>query len=274
MGTLEAKRALEQSIATGNAAPLELPKKLHLELIREIPEVFQPRGPTGPASKAHVRELARTPKSGHPLDPVIVLWAGNGFVLIDGHHRLAAYRFAKWREPIPVSVYPGSLEEAMGHAGKLNSGEKLPMTSREKKALAWKLTIHTKLSKERVRLASGMSDGFVASMRRVYRQLIEKQGMPTSEVTLLSWPEAQKKARGDSSEAELIDWDEKTEQAAQDMANRILKAIGKQGQQNHEALARALEIYDSRLPDSLREHWDNALGQVESFDEDEQPAEF
>lgn len=69
MATLETKRQLEQTIAEGIPAPNpEAPSTLPLESIREFPDVFQPRGPEGPASKAHVREQAKTP-GGHPLDP-------------------------------------------------------------------------------------------------------------------------------------------------------------------------------------------------------------
>lgn len=266
MSALVAKLELEKAVAAGSPPPAEAPRRLPVESILEFPEVFQPRGPAGHASNAHVRELSKVPRSGHALDPITVFWVGNGWAVIDGHHRLRAYRVADWRDDVPVTAYPGSLDEAMGYAGKLNSGEKLPMSNSEKKALAWKLTTCTKLSKERVRLASGMSDGFLSHMRRIRSKLIKENGVSLADIAEMTWLDAQKQAAGGALEAEAIDRDAWMEEQAQEMANRILKALGKQGQQKHEVFARALEIYDSRLPNSLREHWDSTLGELENIE--------
>ena len=267
MATLETKRDLERAIAEGSPAPSEAPGMLPLESIREFPDVFQPRGPAGPASKAHVRELAKTPKGGHPLDPITVFWVGNAWAAIDGHHRLAAYRFAKWKSAIPVTTHRGTLDGAMGYAGKLNSGEKLLMTNAEKKATAWRLTTCTLLSKEQVRKASGMSDRFLGYMRAAHTKLIKTLGVPADELAGMSWRDAQLRAAGDVSEEEEINRDAWIEEQAQEIANRLLDALGKQGMQKHEVLARALWIYDSRLPDSLREHWDDERGRVQPLEE-------
>lgn len=270
MSALEAKRELEQAIATGSPAPSEPPKKLPIESIREFPEVFQPRGPAGHASSAHVRDLAKAPKGGYALDPVTIFWIGNGWAVIDGHHRLRAYRFAGWQDAVPVSVFGGSIDQAMGHAGKANSGEKLPMSNPEKKALAWKLSTHTKLSKAQIVRASGMSDGFMARMFRIRTALLKDKGLPAAEVALMSWRDAQSRAAGEATEIDAIDREAWLEQQAQEMANRILKALGKRGHAvgQHEVLARALEIYDSRLPDALREFWDEERGAVEPVGKD------
>jgi len=264
---LETKRELERAIREGQPAPEEAPKTLPLEAIREYHEVFQPRGPAGYASKAHIKDLAKVPKAGHTLDPVTVFWIGKGWAVIDGHHRLAAYRAAVWRKPVPVAVFRGPLDNAMGYAGKANSGEKLPMSSSEKKALAWKLTTCTDLSKEKVRLASGMSDGFMSNMRRIYRTLIEGMRMDAGEVAQLTWFEAQKKVSGDEAGNEEIDFEARDEKEAQEWADKLLRTIGKRGQQKPEVLARALEIYDIRLPVSLREYWDTERGPVEVLEE-------
>ncbi len=205
------------------------------------------------------------------MDPMTIFWTGNGWAVIDGHHRLRAYRATDWRDDVPVKVFTGSLDEAMGYAGKLNSGEKLPMSNSEKKALAWKLTTCTKLSKECVRLASGMSDGFLSHMRRIHAILLKEKSLAAEGVAAMSWHDAQKQAAGEAPEKEVIDRDAWIEEKAQEMANRILKAIGKQGQQKHEVFARALEIYDSRLPDALREFWDDERGEVERVVDDLDP---
>lgn len=271
MSALDAKLELEKAIADGNPPPAEAPKRLLAGDIQQFPKVFQPRGPAGYASDAHVRDLAKAPKGGHALDSVTVFWVGNGWAVIDGHHRLQAYRVADWRDDVPVKVFSGSLDEAMGHAGRLNSGAKMLMSNPEKKALAWRLSTCTKLSKARIVRDSGMSDGFMAGMFRIRKKLLTEKGLSIADLAGMSWHDAQKQAAGDASEEEAIDRDAWLEEKAQDMANRILKAIGKQGQLNHEVLARALDIYDCRLPDSLREFWDDERGEVEFVGEPPDP---
>lgn len=274
VSALDEKQELEKRIADGAPAPTEGPKALPLEAIHTFPAVFQPRGAVGPASHAHIRELARTPNGGHPLDPVTVYWVGDAYAVIDGHHRLAAYRIAKWQKDVPVSVFRGTLDDAIGYAGKLNSGEKLPMALAEKKAYAWRLMTTTTLSKEKIRLASGMSDGFLSNMRRIRTRLIKEMGISAEDVAGMSWYEAQRQAAGEAKEVGDIDLDEKMEQEAQDFANRLLKALGKRGQQQYEVLARALEIYDCRLPDALREHWDGERGELEFVGDEDPNSDF
>lgn len=271
---LEAKQELEERISKGQAQPALSSRTLPLGNIQEIPAVFQPRHIQTFATEAHVRDLARAPKGGRPLEPVTVFWVGDAWAVIDGHHRLKAYRFAKWKKAIPVKVFDGSLDEAMAEAAHANSGAKLPMTASDRKASAWRLATTTKLSKERIVRASGMSDGFMAKMFRTRKQLREHLKLPDSVIAALSWFDAERKAAGTEEEREEINWDERVEEQAQDFANRLLKALGKRGQSNHEALARALEIYDRRLPDVLREHWDDTLGPVESLEEPDPDADF
>jgi len=43
--------------------------------------------------------------SGPSLDPLLVFPAGSRYFVIEGHHRLAAYKAVKWDEPIPVEVF-------------------------------------------------------------------------------------------------------------------------------------------------------------------------
>lgn len=273
MSALEAKLELEQAIAAGSPAPSEAPKKLPIESIREFPDVFQPRGPAGHASSVHVRDLARTPRGGYALDPITIFWIGNGWAVIDGHHRLRAYRLAGWRDAVPVSAFGGNIDQAMGYAGKANSGEKLPMSNPEKKALAWKLSTHTKLSKAQIVRASGMSDGFMAGMFRIRKTLLQEKGVQQADIAGMSWRDAQSRAAGEATEVEAIDREAWLEQQAQDMANRILKALGKRAHATgqHEVLARALEIYDSRLPDALRLFWDDERGEIERETEELDP---
>jgi hypothetical protein len=51
------------------------------------------------------------------------------------------------------------------------------------------------------------------------------------------------------------DWDNEVEVRAQKMATQIAKAIGREGSKQPHALARALELYDPRMPDILLDFW-------------------
>ncbi|MDE2394676.1 MAG: hypothetical protein KGM91_04480, partial [Burkholderiales bacterium] len=104
--------------------------------------------------------------------------------------------------------------------------------------------------------ASGASDGTVASMRRVREKLITMRMDPSE----YGWHEARKLAGGEKL-GEAIDWDTRTEEEAQEMANKLLGAFGKRAGRRVEAVARALEIYDSRLPMLLREFWGELDGE-------------
>ena len=45
-----------------------------------------------------------------------MLWAGDGWVLVDGHHRYNAYQEYEYDDPVPVAVFQGTLDEALGEA--------------------------------------------------------------------------------------------------------------------------------------------------------------
>ena len=61
------------------------------------------------ADIAHIRELARTIMDKRkPLDPLLVTAIGQRFYVVDGHHRLEAYRLAKWRSAAHTPFSPES----------------------------------------------------------------------------------------------------------------------------------------------------------------------
>lgn len=265
---LEAKRKIEESISAGLPRPDPLPTLLPLSAIRETPELFQHRLPPPNASEVHARELAKTPQAGFVLDPVTVFWSGRGWVNLDGHHRLRAYRLARWKQDVPVRVFePTDVDAAIAHAGRANTGDKLNMTRGEKQRTAWRLTVATKLSRAKVVRASGVSDGMVAEMRRVKQALLDK-GRSAQELSVMNWWEVRRANSGDDAGSD-VDWEARMEQEAQELANKLIKAIGKRGQLRHEVLAIALEIYDRRLPDALRSHW-GPLSSDDEFGEGEE----
>lgn len=255
MEMLDAKRELEELIRTGRPAPSESPSRLPLAAIFEKRAVFQHRAPQAHASEAHIKDLAKAPLAGIPLDHITVFWVGAYWVLLDGHHRLAAYRKAGWKHDVPVVVFRGDLDRAIGYAGKANSGDKLAMSRSEKQGLAWRLTCATGLSRSQTVLASKVSDGIVAEMRRVKEKLIRERGMSLADVAQLTWWQAKQKASGTEQEAGEVDYEAQLEEEAQELANRLVRVFGKHHHLRHEVLALALEKYDRRLPEALRECW-------------------
>ena len=235
----------------GKPEPTQLPTRLPFWEVKLWPEVFQHRQPLEHVSEMHVRELQRAVSAGD-LEPITVWWDGKQWACLDGHHRFKAYNLSdKGLFDLPVQVFSGSPEQAIAEAATRNTRDKLPMSRSEKVGSAWRLVVTTSMSKADTVRASGASDGIVGQMRRVKAQL-SAQGMA---VDGMDWEEARRRAAGT---LDLdVDWDNRTEQEAQEMANKIVKALGQRASNRLDAFARALEIYDARLPDLLREHWDS-----------------
>jgi ParB-like chromosome segregation protein Spo0J len=233
-------------------------RRMPLRRIKTRPEIFQHRRPAGHASAAHVKELAAVAKE-HALEPILVWWDGRHWTCIDGHHRIEAYRKAGVSYEVPVKVFKGTPEEASLQAARGNSRAKLPMSPTEKLGAAWRIVTTTKASKHETADASGASERTVANMRRVREKLLQLGQVPAE----LSWQAGRRLASGEAPNDE-VDWEARIEQEAQGMANKLLAALGKRGQQRVDALARALEIYSSRLPGQLMECWANLDDQEEA----------
>ena len=257
------------------ARPSQVPSVLPLKLIKLWLGVFQHRGRRGHDGEAHVRELAAAVKksSTRTLDAVTVWWDGKGWACIDGHHRLDAYRAAAvgLDHLVPVQVFEGSLEAAIERAATANTKDKLAMSSAAKSNTAWRLVSTTGLSKAATANASGVGESTVAAMRRVFA-LLSDRAKPVDEFSLstgedlrdLTWMGARGLAAG--REPPDFDREEANEEKAQEMALALRKALGKEGGKYPEILARALEIYDSRLLQRLAELWDTQVDDKEAAD--------
>jgi hypothetical protein len=259
----EAWAALNTQVSKGKPAPAVAGPFINANAIKLRPEVFQHRQPGDRASKAHVRELERG-AAAESLEPVLVWWDGKAWACIDGHHRLMAYRaIGKHDALVNVEAFRGTPEEAMAEAARRNTRDKLTMSRTEKTGTAWRLVASTKLTKAETVEASGASDGTVAHMRRV-RDKLQAAGEAAA---TMNWEAARRMAAGEALEAS--DWDDdRTEKEAQEIANKLVKALGQRASSRVEALARALEIFDHRLPDELRAHWGNLETSGEDDSED------
>ena len=246
----EAWETLLARHAKGRAGPPAVLPFMRATDIRLCPEVFQHRRPNKSDSDAHVRELARGAQQSGALDPISIWWDGKAWLCIDGHHRLRAYWAAGMSDSaVPVAAFSGSPAEALAEAASRNTRDKLKMGRAEKMTTAWRIVTVGGFTKAATANASGVSPRTVAYMRRVAATLTER-GM---DCKALTWEAAR---RLDAGQPEVeVDWDQEIEKRAQEMATKISASIGREGSKQPEAFARALELYDSRMPSRLMEHW-------------------
>ncbi|MBC7950586.1 MAG: hypothetical protein H7Z12_02030 [Rhodospirillaceae bacterium] len=175
---------------------------------------------------------------------------GDTAYLVDGHHRREAYLNAKVTQPIPVTYFTGSVEEAVLEAGRANSKAKQPMTNTERQDFAWRLVRLGSYTRNQVAEAAGVSVRQVATMREVLKQLGEDA------FEYESWWKARTVASG--RESSSFDSDEEREEWLEawdsDLASRMRKEFTGKLIANPELAARALNIYFGRkLPDLFSE---------------------
>jgi ParB-like chromosome segregation protein Spo0J len=229
------------------------PHALPLGAVYTDLETFQWRVPrfNSVDSDEHIRTLVRALKSAHqPLQPLLVFPVGKRFFVVDGHHRLAAYRKARWKGPIPVEVFEGTLDDARLAALEGNIRDKLRMSGPEKKEAAWKLVKDGKLSKSEIVKRGVASDGTVSAMRKVLKTLeaLKDYG---GDLALLSWVEA----RRVGAEEKESDPEWKTKKAMK-IVDALKKAkIGQGFMKDPEVTALALQMLNPKLPGALARQW-------------------
>lgn len=247
---------LRKRIKRGIAEPETKPKSLAIEEIHTDERVFQHRTGNLTASDAHVttlqKALERDAKTVFP--PITIYWIGNAWCCIDGHHRLKAYKSVRQSCVVPVQVFNGTLDAAIGQALAGNSRDKLPMQRREKSEAAWRLVTGTSLTKAAQARASGVSESQVALMRRTKADLI-KTGLTDEELGEMPWYDAMLRAQGKSRAQEDSSFEDYLEEQGQLLANRLTKTFGMRLSEEPAILARALTICNSSLPKRLSEEW-------------------
>jgi ParB-like chromosome segregation protein Spo0J len=233
--------------ATALEAAGEHPTELKLTAIELQPALFQPRGSKG-TDPMHIEELRHAVRLHGKLAPVLVIQVGGSAVLVDGHHRLEAYREEGVTE-VPVKFFGGTLEEAVLESGRANSEVKLNMSNQQKQDYAWRLVVMGGVSKKQIRESAQVSDGLVATMRRTLTTL------GTRAAEFESWRMA--KATGDGRRTDDMSHEEReqwVEAQAKAYAERMQREFTNKLSSNIEIGARALEIYfGRRMPELIQE---------------------
>ncbi len=171
---------------------------LSMREINESPPLFQPRERSmlwEGRSREHVKEMARVLKTtGSPLDPIHVVSFGPKWFIVDGHHRLDAYRLAKWKKLVPAKaiLLRSHMEQRIRDAELIgiqaNVKDKLPMSSIDKLDTAWRITAqYPELSKEAVSSQTTVSTSTVATMRKARKALLNTGKYSADDLAERTW---------------------------------------------------------------------------------------
>ncbi|MDI7925239.1 ParB/RepB/Spo0J family partition protein [Ferirhizobium litorale] len=240
----------------------ELLERVPISQLEVMPDLFQPRE----MSQKHIEDLRRAIKTAGVLDAMLVLPVGKRLIVIDGHHRMEAYKWAEVVIPVPVSYFKGEPREALFEAGRCNSKAKLPMENRERQNYAWKLVLLAQGSKADVSGASGISPSQVAIMRRVFKSLGEDA------YSYSSWTRALRASSGTIATLDPDQLEEWKEAMAMEWADKLAKGFSTKMAKNPEVAAKALYHYFGRqlplLVDELRGMIATDYGDLDGVEDD------
>ena len=250
MSRQSARKALERRLLRGGPWFGPAPDTLKLTEIETLEGVFQYRNPRPHKSDAHKGRLSRSVKrTGGALGRLKVYWAGDGWVCIDGHHRLAAYHRSGLQD-VPIEVFTGPLKDAVALALMANTQDKLSMDDTEKTAAAWGLvaTWNEEFSKSEIAAMAAVSPSTVANMRAVSTTVLE-QRPNLKDLSVFTWKQARELAKGNEVEANAGS----REAQVCRMVDAFIKSFGVGGLSRDVTLTlEALRQYDEDLPDALR----------------------
>lgn len=234
---------------------------LPIEKIKKNELIFQPRlleEDEARESGDHVRNLvtALVANSEKKLDPILVWWSGKEWKLIDGHHRMKAYRAALKEKRIksnliPVEVFEGSLEEAWVESIRSNAKNKLPVSQDDKFNRAWRMVVMNIGSKSTQSASCAVGERTIANMRVRLKELKSKFGKHWQDVALSrTWKEILTDLTPPVEINEA--WEDRL---AREWADRLGEEFGSKFAKQPDIAAKALEIYSENLVKSLKELW-------------------
>lgn len=246
---IDARQQVAERIANGAPAPVS-PRVLPVAAIETIPELFQQRRIDAQDSNDHVQTLARAIKPGPrgakqpALEAITVFWAGDAWCVVDGHHRLAAYRLVAHPAPLPVSVLRGvTLNEAIKASLGANSKDKKELSLRCKTEAAWRFVVAADMSKADIAALSDVAETTVATMRKTIREF--QVGHPKADSAGFTWENMRHWKRGVGDTGQLTTADERAADKLRRHTEKHLKGVSPQ------VIFRALGLIDPRLMTEL-----------------------
>jgi len=263
----EGYQSLEREIASGKQPPFVNPKTISIKYINTAQSVLQPRGLNDiSASEEHIKVLIKAieqNKPFHTLDPITIWWSGSNYRVIDGHHRLEAYRevdkAGNIKLPqIPIQLFEGTLNEALLEATKLNSKDKLPMTEDDKFDRAWKLVCLESYTIKETANVCGVSDPTISRMRKKLSEFQTESPLDwRHKVFCLRWKQAM-----DLNKVEQEYEEEWEFEQGKKWAQRLHNVFGAKLSSQPRAAAIALELYSASLVPSLIGEWRDEIKRI------------
>lgn len=247
-------------------------RRLPLCALGIVEDVFQPRDKVGMMDEDDwfIDDLKQAVERGSTpdLDPVVVWWSGERWIVIDGHHRVAAYRRAtRSVKTVPVEVFAGDLDEARLEAVRRNQKNKLVMRQSERLEAAWRLVCTSDLSKKRIAESCGVAARTVATMRRRGNDVIEaKPGVWTwRHLAGERWERVKAPGFLAADNDNDFDPDAAVRKRAEGYARKLAKNFGRKPMEDPEGFALALALLNESLPGRLMasEQWFEYLNSEE-----------
>jgi hypothetical protein len=232
---------------------------LRTDQIKERPELFQPREFSYGARSVdpdRVKELAGRISIHGELEPVLVIRIGKEWVCVSGHHRIAPYRYRNHKKPIKCEWFAGTPTEAVDESLRRNINDTLPIPMADRQEEAWRRVLLGNGSKDQISKACNVSTSTIGNMRKAKRryekdaEFAERVGRPLLET---SWG-IMKLAGHDAGETERS-----IEEQAATLARNINGRLSNQLSENPTVTARALAMYDPKLPKQLMGVWSGQI---------------
>jgi hypothetical protein len=242
---ITAKAELIERIASGGPAPTPAPKRLPVDTIQRIPELFQPRGSDEWRSTAHINGLSsssantKQANGAAMMEAVLVFWAGDAWVCLDGHHRLEAIsKKSRTGATIGVEVFGGTVADAMMEATRRNSRNKLSMTEKDKSERAWQLFMTEAGTHKSIAEACGVASKTIQRMAGAVRSYGTTE-VAMEQLRRLRWWQVRELTNPNA--AAQLSFDERKAGRIQRRAEVLGKAINDEGP---DIVAEALMLRD------------------------------
>ncbi len=254
-------RILEANRVEQTPPPVELP----LAAVHQLPEVFQPRRSLcRTVEETHVLDLisALENEPSGLLDPITVWWSGEGWFLVDGHHRYEAYKRFYFKGVkqggmlIPVTVVAGGVLEALSASISENAKVRLGLNDSDRFDTAWRLVCAGERNRNKIAPRCGIGPSTVQAMMTRMRAILSED--PTVDINDLAeqgWAYAR-----DLGRAERVIDDEWVDNLASEWARRLSKEFGAKLRKNPDVLFKALRLYSEPMTERLHQRMSDYFG--------------
>lgn len=226
----EALEEMERERATGEARAV--PPFLSLDALTENREAFWLRS-SGEPIEYLLSDLRQALRTREELDAIHVYVCGRTTYILDGHHRVEAYR-REGRSKIPVRAFDGPPVEARAFVVGRACKASLPLTGAERSNAAWQSVLSGSYRQNRIVTLTGVSARTVATMTKVHRALGDAAfGYAHWWSARQAWQEGIENQRSLTE----WEWEEYDRQQGEAIASAIGKALGPRLQKNPRAAA-------------------------------------